>query len=450
MGTLRFHDGTLLLEGVGADALPPGFVWDGRVRAGRAPGHVYADTVRAGRAAGLSDEAKAWSPLELEPRALRSARPYQAEALAAWEGAGRRGVVVLPTGAGKSFVAEQAILACARPALVVAPTLDLVSQWVAVLRAAFGLEPGVLGGGHHEVRPLTVSTYDSAMLHAPRYGDRFGLVVFDEVHHLPAPGYRRAAESLLAPWRLGLTATYERADGAEQSLDALLGPVVYRREIHELAGDWLATYEAVQIPIRLGRDERAAYDAARKVYTSFIGRNRVPVSRPGGWEAFVRMAARSKDGRAAMRAWHEARRIQHGSDRKLEVLAALLQEEHGRRALVFTHDNATAYRVSEALLLPCITHQTDVKERRALLDAFSAGTLPVLVTSRVLNEGVDLPEAEVAIVLSGSDTVREHVQRLGRILRPRAGKQATLYELVAADTAEVGASQRRREHDAYR
>jgi superfamily II DNA or RNA helicase len=91
-----------------------------------------------------------------------------------------------------------------------------------------------------------------------------------------------------------------------------------------------------------------------------------------------------------------------------------------------------------------------MKERRAILDAFEDGTLPTIVTSRVLNEGVDMPAAEVAIVLSGTGTVREHVQRLGRILRPQEGKQAVLYEVVAADTAEVRTSQRRRNHDAYR
>jgi superfamily II DNA or RNA helicase len=117
---------------------------------------------------------------------------------------------------------------------------------------------------------------------------------------------------------------------------------------------------------------------------------------------------------------------------------------------VFTNDNAMATRVSREFLVPCITHHTDVKERRALLADFEAGHLPVLVTSRVLNEGVDLPAAEVAIVLSGTGTPREHVQRLGRILRPGQGKRAILYEVVSAGTSEEYTSARRRRHDAYR
>ena len=117
---------------------------------------------------------------------------------------------------------------------------------------------------------------------------------------------------------------------------------------------------------------------------------------------------------------------------------------------MFTNDNATVYEISRQLLLPAITHQTDIKERRESLAAFASGTLPVLVTSRVLNEGVDVPAAEVAIVLSGTATVREHVQRLGRILRPREGKQAVLYEVVVADSLDERVSARRRDHDAYR
>jgi superfamily II DNA or RNA helicase len=125
-------------------------------------------------------------------------------------------------------------------------------------------------------------------------------------------------------------------------------------------------------------------------------------------------------------------------------------DEWGRRTIIFTNDNDTAWRISQRLLAPCITHHTDTKERRAWLDAFGAGEIHVLVTSRVLNEGVDLPSAEVAIVVSGTGTVRESVQRLGRILRPGPDKQAVLYELVTEGTTETRTSERRREHDAYR
>ena len=117
---------------------------------------------------------------------------------------------------------------------------------------------------------------------------------------------------------------------------------------------------------------------------------------------------------------------------------------------MFTQNNATAYAISRRFLVPVITHQTKLKERSHLLEGFGDGTYGVLATSKVLNEGVDVPAANVAIVMSGSGSVREHVQRLGRILRQGENKKATLYELVAAGTAEQFTSQRRREHNAYR
>lgn len=455
MWTLRYHDGTLVVDGASeADLahLPAGFVWDRRVRAPRGDALHYPALVLDLLALGLpfADEARAWDRLSVPHRAQRTPRDYQQGALDAWVAAQRRGVVVLPTGSGKTFVAELAIAHTQRPTLVVAPTLDLVGQWHARLEASFGVEVGIVGGGHHDVRALTVTTYDSAYLHLARYGDRFGLLVFDEVHHLPAPGYLTATAASMAPFRLGLTATLEREDGREAALVDTVGPVVFRRDITDLSGEYLADYETITLTVALSDTERAAYDAARKRFRDFIASRGIRLGGPGGWNHFLRESARSRAGREAFQAYQVSRRIQHGTEGKLDLLSTLLGEEWGRRVLIFTNDNATAYRISREFLVPCISHQTDVKERRALLDAFEAGSLPVLVTSKVLNEGVDLPAAEVAIVLSGSGTVREHVQRLGRILRPGNGKQATLYEVVAADTTEVNTSQRRRRHDAYR
>jgi len=127
----------------------------------------------------------------------------------------------------------------------------------------------------------------------------------------------------------------------------------------------------------------------------------------------------------------------------------LIHQHRRDHMLVFTSDNATVYRVSRRFLIPAITHQTRVKERQRLLSRFNSGDYPFLVTSRVLNEGVDVPKANIAVVLSGSGSVREHVQRLGRVLRRVEGKHAILYELVAEKTGEEYASSRRRKHSAY-
>lgn len=452
MWTLGYRDGTISVHGASVEALPPGFVHDDRVGAPRGPAWRYPEVVLGALAdkRPFEDGARQWEPLrDLRHRAPREPRHYQKAAVEAWVAAGRRGSVVLPTGAGKTFVAELAITSTRRPTLVIAPTLDLVAQWHSRLSLVYGFECGLLGGGSHELGPITVSTYDSAYLHLGRYGNRFGLIVWDEVHHLPAPGYLEAATCAMAPFRLGLTATYGREDGREALLDDILGPVVYELGITDLAGDFLADYETIQLTVHLSDAEREAYDAHRKTFRDFCEQQGIGLGGPGGWQSFLRASARSRAGREAFQSYRAYKSIAHGTNRKIEVVADLLRQERGRRTIVFTHDNATAFEVSRRLLVPCITHHTDVKERKALLQAFSEGTLPVLATSRVLNEGVDMPEAEVAIVMSGTGTVREHVQRLGRILRPGEGKRAVLYELVAADTTEVHASRRRRSHAAY-
>jgi superfamily II DNA or RNA helicase len=145
----------------------------------------------------------------------REPRPFQTEALVEFRRAQGRGVVVLPTGAGKSHLAVLAIHDRRRSTLVVVPTLDLVRQWYDLLRTSFGCEVGIVGGGSHELREITVTTYDSAYLHMQHFGARFGFVVFDECHHLPSETYQLAAELCLAPFRLGLSATPERPDGRD-------------------------------------------------------------------------------------------------------------------------------------------------------------------------------------------------------------------------------------------
>lgn len=448
--TLTFERGTLLLDGLPPDEVPPGFQFDERVGRWRAPGAAYHDIVLMLHRAEIAfvDEARGYGTLGRTWRSTRTPRDYQREACDAWHARGRRGVVVLPTGAGKSLVAEMCIAESDRHALVVAPTLDLVSQWYDTLTAAFDEPVGVLGGGLRDVQDITVSTYDSAHLYAEKHGARFGLLVFDEVHHLPGPRYRFAAESSIAPWRLGLTATLHGADGIEADVAGLVGPVVYSRSVTELAGEFLADYRTEVVWVHLPDEERVAYDEAVACYQAFRAAKQLGFGR-SGFQRFLREAGRSKQGRRALSAFRQSRRILQRTPAKVRHLSQLLGAHAGNRCLVFTSDNATAYQVSRALLLPVITHQTDARERRDTLEAFRNGSLPTLVTSRVLNEGVDIPEADVAIVVSGTGTIREHVQRLGRILRRREGKQAVLYELVVKDSAEERTSRRRREHEAY-
>ena len=161
------------------------------------------------------------------------------------------------------------------------------------------------------------------------------------------------------------------------------------------------------------------------------------------------LSSRSVEGRRAMQAYRRQRELAFSAPAKLEYVEHLLHVHRRDRALLFTQDNATAYHVSRKFLVPAITHQTKIKERSEILEGLAKGTYSAVVTSKVLNEGVDVPEANVGVVLSGSGSVREHVQRLGRILRRREGKKAVLYEICSAGTAEGNISERRRQHRAY-
>jgi superfamily II DNA or RNA helicase len=454
MARLTFASGTLELAGLepGACELPASLRWDERTSCYRAPALCYAEVVLALRRAGVAyeDTARRYEELETPLVLHREARPFQSEALEAFRRSGGRAVVVLPTGAGKSHLAVLAIADRKRSALVVAPTLDLVRQWYDLLRTSFACEVGIVGGGHYELHPLTVTTYDSAYLNMEHFGARFGLVVFDECHHLPSGSYRFAAELCLAPFRLGLSATPERPDGRESELDRLIGPVAYRRDIVELTGEYLAEYETARIDVPLSAAEREEYESERKLYTSFLREQGIRMSAGSGWNDFIMRAARSESGQRAMKAYRRQRELAFAAGAKLDYVEKLLALHQAERSLIFTQDNATAYEVSRRFLIPAITHQTKIKERSEILARFSEGRYSAITTSKVLNEGVDVPDASVAIVISGSGSVREHVQRLGRVLRRKGDKQAILYELVSAGTAEGYTSERRRAHVAYR
>jgi superfamily II DNA or RNA helicase len=451
---LRYEGGTVVVSGADARFLAtlPFIQPDPRTGDHRAEGRFYRALVEHLREQKIeyTDQARAWEPATWRLRTSREPFPHQSQALETWWRTGGRGVVVLPTGTGKTFLAIMAIQKLNRPAIVVTPTIDLLHQWYGELHLAFDVPIGLMGGGDYNIQPLTVTTYDSAHIHLERWSNRFTLLVLDEAHHLPGPTYQMIARGSLAPYRLGLTATPERTDGQEVLMEALVGPIVFRREIQELAGDYLADYHVERLYVELSPEDQERYRKAREEYRQFVELRGISMGGAHGWQRFIQETSRSREGRLAFQAYREQRRIALAAPAKLEILADLLLRHRGDRTIVFTHDNATVYEIARRFLVPAITHQTKAKERRSILDGFAAGVYPVVVTSRVLNEGVDVPSAGVGIILSGSGTVREHVQRLGRLLRKHADKQAILYEVVSRGTGEEFTSERRRQHDAYR
>ena len=379
--------------------------------------------------------------LNVEPR------PYQNEALTNWLAEGSAGVVVLPTGAGKTLVAAMAVHETRLWTLAVVPTLDLLGQWRTALANALSLSAddiGVFGGGEKEMKPITIITYDSAALY-PRELKRFGLLIFDECHHLPAPTYRLIAESAFTPLRLGLSATPERGDMAHLDLDQLIGPEVYRRSPAELTeGQYLAQYSEVRIDISLSAEDEARYAEQRRIYRSFLQRRHIIIHSPEEFQQkVIFMSARDPQAREAMLAWREARNIAMNAPPKYAEIERLLRLHVSDQVLLFSEYNPVVDEISRRFCLPSITYKTPTEERRAILERFRSGQYSKLVTGRVLNEGVDVPDCRVAIIVSGNSTKREYIQRLGRVLRPKTG-QALLYELVTSGTTEEEMAKRRK------
>jgi superfamily II DNA or RNA helicase len=439
---IRFDRGTLVLEAEHQREQPgavAGTVWDHVLRAWRVPAARYPEVIAALTAANvrISDELRdrraslAWT--------LPALRWYQEAAVARWVAAGARGVVALPTGAGKTLVALAAIARLGVAALCLVPTRVLLDQWARALAASTPGPIGRLGDGDHVVAPITVATYASALTWAPRIGDRFGLVVVDEAHHVGAWCPSELFELLVAPARLGLTAT---PPDDPATLSEHVGPQVYGLAIADLVGDALAELEVVGVPIALDHDERARYRELRERFAAGYGAFQRAMP-DAAWHEFARAASLTRQGRAALSAWRQYRALLAYPRGKRAALRALLTHHCDSRTLVFTADNATAYTIAHELLVMPITCEIGRAERNRALDGFRSGACPVLVSSQVLDEGFDVPDADLAIVVGGTSSARRHAQRIGRVLRPRPGKRARVYELVVDATTEIAYARRR-------
>ncbi len=307
-------------------------------------------------------------------------RPYQDSALWAWQRTGRRGLVVLPTGAGKTRVALAAMARAGCPALALVPTRVLLEQWTREISVVYSGPVGCLGNGQRTVEAVTVATFESAWRHMHEIGARFHLVVVDEVHHFGDGRRDEALELCAAPFRLGLAATPPRSPASDQ-LAAMVGPTVFELAIADLSGRFLAPFQLVTLRLDLDGGERREWELAVAAYR--------PVLRafqrecPGAdWLDFARAASRTEQGREALAAFRRSRSILTFPSAKREAVAGLLARHVSSRVLIFTADNETAYAVAREHLVMPITCDISKAERAAALERFRDGSLRALVSAR--------------------------------------------------------------------
>lgn len=436
---LLFDHGTLVLAeatDLSRKAMP-GLLWDPRVELYRAPAYRYAELLEALRTLGppLHDAVRQRSTRVAYPWQVPPLRPYQQAAIVAWQLAEYRGTIVLPTGSGKTLVAAAAMAEAGVRALCLVPTRALLAQWRVELARLYGGPIGCLGDGRQELEDVTVATFESAFRWMSRIGNRFDLLVVDEAHHFGSGVRDEALEMCTAARRLGLSAT--PPDGAQLArLEDLLGSVVYRLGVSDLAGSFLANFDQVLLRLALTRAERARYLEDQAVFSAVNRRFRA-MCPDGSWRDLVAAASQSEEGRAALRAWRRVRQLLGFTRAKAGAVEALLARHRESKVLVFTADNAAAYAIARQQLIMPITCEIGRRERESALLAFREGRLRALVSARVLNEGIDVPDADVAIIVGGTLGEREHVQRVGRLLRPSPGKRALVYELVTLATSEA-------------
>jgi superfamily II DNA or RNA helicase len=439
---LRHDKGTILAFG---NVRVPNSSWDPRVGAFRAMALYYPEILRFLRSSDLEfkDEVLDLPPCP-ELIGKSKLRAYQEDALKAWFRAGKRGVIVLPTGAGKTIVAMAAIAHLNAPSIVVVPTIDLMEQWRTNLMKEFDVEVGAYGGGENSLKAVTVSTYDSAYIRAEELGNKFMVVIFDEVHHLPAPSYSQFAELCAAPFRMGLTATYIREDEGHKMLPRLVGNVVFELQPEDLAGKHLSHYTIEKIFVNLAPNEKKEYDDNYEVFIEYLRNKRIKLRSSTDFQRFIMRTGRDPEARRALLARNRALDIALNAASKVDALRNLLSDNIKEKALIFTQHNKLVHRISKEFLIPSITHQTSKEERTEILNRFRSGVYKRVVTSKVLDEGIDVPDATLGVILSGTGSSREFIQRLGRLLRKKEGKKAKLIDIVSSGTKEMQISQRRR------
>ena len=234
-----------------------------------------------------------------------------------------------------------------------------------------------------------------------------------------APGYRSIAEQFASPFRIGLTATIEREDNMHKEFPRLVGGVVFEAQSSDLAkAKHLASYEIERRQVNMWPEELEEYKRNFGIYQTSLLKLGLRMNLPIAFHKLIMMSGRSPIARQAVLARNKAMDIALNSKSKLEELKQILSDNKGIKLIIFTQHNKLVYEISDRFLIPCITHKSSKIERQDTLQGFRDGRYAAIVTSKVLDEGVDVPDAELGIILSGTGSSREFIQRLGRLLGP--------------------------------
>ena len=445
---LYYDKGSIVISGINQI---PYSVIDPRTNQLRALALHYQDIITYLQNSGIQYEDNVMELIPIQTLRIEninlSLRPYQKKAIENWITAGKKGCMILPTGSGKTIIAIKLIEIINSSTLIVVPTLDLMEQWTKFLSKYFQkIEIGNIGGGLFNISGVTVSTYDSAYIRSSFIGNKFAFVIFDELHHLAAPGYRTIAEQFASPYRLGLTATYEREDSLHLDFPRLVGGIVYQSSINELARDkHLASFTVEKRYVKLLPEEELEYQKNYNQYLSYLNELGIRYSQIG-LQKLIMISGKNQYARNALLARNKALDIALNSQSKIEELRKILSENPDKKTIIFTQHNKLVYLISNKFLIPFITHKSSKQEREDALNGFRDGRYRALVTSKVLDEGVDVPDAELGIIVSGTGSKREFIQRLGRLLRIKPNsKNAKLIEIVSSGTSEINTSVRRKQ-----
>ena len=373
--------------------------------------------------------------LDLELRENISLRNYQVEALEAWRKNTYRGVIALPTGSGKTIIGISAIAELKQPTLIIVYTKEQMNEWLEKIRAFTKngyKHVGLFYSEKKQLSNITISTYQSAFRHMDLLYDKFRLLIVDEVHHLPADKFRYIAIRSLAPFRMGLSATPYREDGRHVDLFNLMGGLVYEKSFDELEKQgFIAPYEIIPIYVKLDKDEEQRYRSLKKKLSTLAKGRKV--------EELVKAAqAGDRSAIEALRVINEMRKIAALSKNKLTRLEEILNSElrSSSKVLVFTQFVAHAEELGRKLGVPVLTGKTIKSKRKLILDLFKNGRYRAIIFTTVGDEGIDVPDANVGIIVSSTSSRRQFIQRLGRLLRPQPGKVAKLYILATRGTPE--------------